>query len=84
MDFDHRVQKFCTELPQLPNYPNKYKYRKQIFEKLEINPKNLLGVFAKKNPLARRVLFCKRDILSKDPQIAKNIARIANAVQCHS
>ena len=46
MDFDHRVQKFCTELPQLPNYPNKYKYRKQIFEKLEINPKNLLGVFA--------------------------------------
>ena len=46
MDFDHRVPKFGIQLPQLPNYPNKYKYWKLIFEKLEINPKNLLGVFA--------------------------------------
>ena len=46
MDFDHRGPKFCTQLPQLPNYPNKYKYGKLIFEKLEINPKNLLGVSA--------------------------------------
>ena len=26
MDFDHRVPKFGIQLPQLPNYPNKYKY----------------------------------------------------------
>ena len=28
MDFDQRVSKFCTYPPQLPNYPNKYKYGK--------------------------------------------------------
>ena len=27
--------------------------------------------WSQKNPLARRILFYKRDILSKDPQIAK-------------
>ena len=25
MDFDHRVPKFGIQLPQLPNFPNKYK-----------------------------------------------------------
>ena len=46
MDFDHGVPKFGIQLPQLPNFPNKYKCWKLIFEKWEINPKNLFGVFA--------------------------------------
>ena len=33
MDFDHRVPKFGIQLPQLPNFPNKYKCRTLIFEK---------------------------------------------------
>ena len=28
--------------------------------------------WSQKNPLARRILFCKRDILRKHPEIAKN------------
>ena len=46
VDVGPKIPKFCTLLPQLPNYANKYKYGTQIFDKLEKNPKNLLGVFA--------------------------------------
>ena len=81
MDFDHRVPKIDTQLPQLPNYWKKNKYGKLIFEEWEINPKNLLGVIAqvkiglKKNPLAKINHFYKRAILSKGPQIANKMVQ---------
>ena len=62
MDFAHRVPKFCTQLPQLPDYTNKYKYWKLIFDKWEINPKNLFGVFAQDKIGLKKILsqeeFC--------------------------
>ena len=79
MDFHHRAPKFSTELSQLPNNPNKYKYGKQIFEKWGQKSKNLLGVSAqvkiglKKILLQKGFFFYKRGILSRDPQIAKNM-----------
>ena len=33
MDLDPKIPKLCTQLPQLPNYTNKYKYGIYIFEK---------------------------------------------------
>ena len=54
------------------NYTN---IKKLIFEKCEINPKNLLGVFftdmisVKKNPIAKIIIFCKINICEKDPQV---------------
>ena len=57
--------------------PNKYKHGKQILEKCgKKSRKPFRGVCAgqawsQKNPLAKRILVYKRDILSKDPQRAK-------------
>ena len=59
MDFDHRLPKFYTHLPKLPNYPNKYKYGKVIFEKSKINPKNLFGVFAQVKIGLKKILWQK-------------------------
>ena len=78
MDFDQGVPKYCIQLPQLPNYPNKYKYGKQIFEKLEINPKNLLGVFAQVKIGLKKILsqeeffFIKGTFCANTPKQQKN------------
>ena len=59
------------------NYPitqNNYKYRRQIFEQLEINPKFAQVKIGLKKILSQEeFFFYKRDILSKDPEKAKKM-----------
>ena len=79
MNFDQGVSKFGIQLPELPNYPNEYKYGKQIFVKIRNKSKKPVGGvcasqdWSQNNPLAKLILFYKRDILRKHPQIAKKM-----------